>query len=64
MADYKELICRPSWQFNCGIWQKDTRVYYFKPICQSRRIEDIEQMLRVKKRRNSIGDVSLIHKGS
>lgn len=48
LADYKECICRPFWQLSVGTWHDRTRVYYFKPIRLSRRLETENQMLRVK----------------
>jgi transposase InsO family protein len=47
LPEYKECICRPFWQFNAGAWQDETRVYYFRPIRRSKRLEALNQMFRV-----------------
>lgn len=48
LVDYKECICRPFWQLSAEAWKDRTRVYYFRPIRLSRRMEAENQMLRVK----------------
>ncbi len=48
LSDYKECICRPFWQLTVGAWKDRTRVYYFRPIRLSRRLEAENQVLRVK----------------
>ena len=48
LADYKERICRPLWQPVGGRWQDNTRVYHFRQIRNSRRLDTKDEMLRVE----------------
>lgn len=48
LADYKTGICRPSAKLVCGDWIKDKRIYHFKPLRLSKRVDARNQMLRVE----------------
>ena len=60
LSDYKECTCRPFRQVNAGTWYDETRVYYFRPIRFSRRLETKNQMLRVE---GIDGDTSICDSG-
>lgn len=48
LVDYKTKICCPLEKLVCGIWIKDQRVYHFKRLRTSKRLDTNYQMLRVK----------------
>ncbi len=54
LPGYKEQICRPFWQLNAKIWRDDSRVYYFRAIRLSKRLEEANQMLRIETERNRL----------
>lgn len=58
LPDYKERICRPLWQLNARIWRDDSRVYYFRAIRRTKRLEVANQMLRVETGRNRLETMS------
>lgn len=48
LADYKTKIRRPLEKLVSGAWIKDERIYLFKPIHQSKRMDAGNKMLRVE----------------